>query len=457
MNAKLRAFMPGHISGQIAIIIVVSVLLIHAVLTTAFFLTRRGPPPQAGHDQLATLIELIAASSTPARTALVAQMSKTFPQFDLALTDQWPGAQAQPIEATARGTEHDPGAGGLAHRLGPDFGVATMTSGARTGPVAPQPIAIRLKDGAIVTAQLPPMRPPPMFGGPFMITLMLVALSVTLLGLWAAWGLVGPLRRFAWAAENFDPNGEIALLPERGPYEVRAAARALNRMRERIRSLIDDRTQMLAAVSHDLRTPITRLRLRCEFIEDETARGQMLEELSHMGAMVESVLYFLRDGQRREAATAIDLAASLQTICDQSVDTGDDVSYEGPDHIVIDAHAEELHRAITNLIDNAVRHGGKTVVRATLTSSMVTIAIEDDGPGIPDADKEAMFKPFVRGDLARGMNEQTGFGLGLSIARAVIEANGGTLTLLDRKPRGLVAQITLPRASAQMANASRPQ
>jgi signal transduction histidine kinase len=108
------------------------------------------------------------------------------------------------------------------------------------------------------------------------------------------------------------------------------------------------------------------------------------------------------------------------------------------------------------LIDNAVRHGGKTVVRVTLTSAVVTVAIEDDGPGIPDADKEAMFKPFVRGDLARGMNEQTGFGLGLSIAQAVIEAHGGKLTLLDRKPHGLVAQITLPRTGAQMADASRP-
>ena len=243
-------------------------------------------------------------------------------------------------------------------------------------------------------------------------------------------------------------------MPERGPYEVRTAARALNRMRERIRNLIDDRTQMLAAVSHDLRTPITRLRLRCEFIADETARAQMLEELAHMGTMVESVLYFLRDERRREAATALDLAASLQTICDQFADTGHDVSYDGPDHVVIRAHAEELHRAITNLIDNAVRYGNKTDVRVAVTPTLVTIAIEDDGPGIPEDAKEAMFKPFVRGDAARGMNSPSGFGLGLSIARAVIEAHRGTLTLIDRKPHGLIAQITLPPHGADTANAA---
>jgi signal transduction histidine kinase len=291
--------------------------------------------------------------------------------------------------------------------------------------------------------------PPPI--SPITITLIVIALSSILLGLWAAWRLAGPLRRFAWAAENFNPNGEITLLPERGPYEVRAAARALNRMRERIRSLIDDRTRMLAAVSHDLRTPITRLRLRCEFIDDPSARAQMLDELTHMGGMVESVLYFLRDGRRREQSSPIDLATSLQTICDQFSDTGHDVSYDGPDHVVISAYAEELHRAITNLIDNAVRHGGKTDVRVRLTAPTVTVVIEDDGPGIPDAGKEAMFAPFVRGDSARSMNNQTGFGLGLSIARSVIEAHNGTLTLLDREPHGLVAQIVLPQSDAGAA------
>jgi signal transduction histidine kinase len=445
----LRALAPGRISGQIAIIIIVSVLLIHAVLTTAFFLTRRGPPPQGARDELGTLIELVAATPASARPALIDQMNKAFPRFDLALTDHWP--------APNRASEDRIGnmeINFLARRLGPDYSVASAELVAPADAIASHAIAVRLKDGAIVTARLSGVPSPPIFGSPIALTLMIIALTVTLLGLWAAWALVGPLRRFAWAAENFDPNGEISLLPERGPYEVRTAARALNQMRERIRNLIDDRTQMLAAVSHDLRTPITRLRLRCEFIEDETARGQILEELTHMGAMVESVLYFLRDGQRREAPTTLDLAASLQTICDQFADTGHDVGYDGPDHVVIRAHADELHRAITNLIDNAARHGSKTDVRVTLTPPMVTIAIEDDGPGIPDAAKEAMFKPFVRGDVARGMNSQSGFGLGLSIARTVIEAHQGTLTLLDRKPHGLIAQITLPQEGAGKADAT---
>jgi signal transduction histidine kinase len=439
MKLNLRSFLPGHISGQIALIIVASLLLIHVVLTTAFFLTRRGPPPQAARDELATLIELVAAKPAPARAALIGEIAAVFPGFALALTDRWPDAPNRPV--------HDTEADGLARRLGLDYRVVSTAMTKPAGANA-HAVAIRLPDGEAVTAQLPPMPAPPFFGGPFALTLMAIAVSATFLALWAARGLVGPLQRFAWAAESFNPNSEIALLPERGPYEVRAAARALNQMRERVRSLIEDRTRMLAAVSHDLRTPITRLRLRCEFIEDPSARAQMLDELAHMGAMIESVLYFLRDGKRREQATMIDLATSLQTICDQFSDTGHDVSYDGPDHVVISAYAEELHRAITNLVDNAVRHGGKTDVRVTLTAPAVTVAIEDDGPGIPDAGKTAMFEPFVRGDAARGMNNQTGFGLGLSIAKTVIEAHSGTLTLLDRKPHGLVAQIMLPRPGA---------
>ena len=440
MKLNLRSFLPGHISGQIALIIVASLLFIHVVLTTAFFLTRRGPPPQAARDELAMLIELIAAKPAPARAAQVSEIDATFPRFALALTDRWPDAPNRPV--------HHMEADDLARRLGPDYRVVSTAMTTPAGTANVHAVAIRLPDGETVTAQLSPMPAPPFFGGPFALTLMAIAVSATFLGLWAARGLVGPLQRFAWAAESFNPNGEITLLPERGPYEVRAAARALNQMRERVRSLIEDRTRMLAAVSHDLRTPITRLRLRCEFIEDPSARAQMLDELAHMSAMVESVLYFLRDGRRREQATMIDLATSLQTICDQFSDTGHDVSYDGPDHVVISAYAEELHRAITNLIDNAVRHGGKTDVRLTLTAPAVTVAIEDDGPGIPDAGKAAMFQPFVRGDAARGMNNQPGFGLGLSIAKTVIEAHSGTLTLLDRKPHGLVAEIMLPRHGA---------
>ena len=425
MSVDLRSFLPNRISGQIVILIVASLIVFHIVLTGAFFLSRSEPPPEPPPDQLATLIKLIAATPADMRPGLATAMANAFPQFDPALAHIVPGAADDPLGSRE--------AAGFAHRLGPSYRVTSVAAKAPANAAAGPRLAIRLPDGQFITARL--MNRPPPFGpfmGPFKITLLAVAISVTLLGLWAARGLTGPLRRFAWAAENFDPNGEIAALPERGPYEIRMAARALNQMRARIKGLIDDRTRMLAAVSHDLRTPITRLRLRCEFIDDETARSQMLDELAHMNVMVEGVLHFLRDGHTRAQAILVDLATSLQTICDQFADTGHDVSYDGPDHVVVRADPDELQRAFTNLVDNAVRHGGKADIRVRLTSPTVTVTIEDDGPGIPGDVKAVMFEPFVRGDAARGMNDKTGFGLGLSIARAVIEAHGGTLTLLDR-------------------------
>jgi signal transduction histidine kinase len=343
-------------------------------------------------------------------------------------------------------TPRDPQLDRLRHRLGAGFAVAD--AGPLGGGPTRERVAIYLRDGAMLTARMPPMPPPPgRFGGPFLITLGSIAISLGLLGWWAARSLTLPLRSFARAAENFSPDGEIAPLPERGPEEIKTAAKALNQMRERIKRLVDDRTRMLAAVGHDLRTPITRMRLRSEFIEDESARVQMVRDLDQMNAMVESVLMFLQNGQSPKAMTTIDLASNLQTICDQFADMQHAVSYVGPDHLPVRARPEALDRAVTNLIENAVRYGGAAVVRLTAAPNAAEIAIEDDGPGIPDSQKEAMLEPFVRGDAARGMNDATGFGLGLAIARAVAEKHGGTLELISRRPTGLTAKITLPIAS----------
>jgi signal transduction histidine kinase len=442
MKSGIHSYLPTRVSGQIVLLLIASLLASHAVLTVFFLYHRRDELHQHFPDQLASMMELIAANPVDRRADLVAAINRAYPRLALTLSPNAPAAAAPP-------TSTDYAVEGFAHRLGPNYRVMALAGGPSPPAASGERIAVGLHDGQFVSAQLVPPPPPPWFG-PGTITLIIVLISTPLLGVWAALALTGPLRRFASAAENFNPNGEIAPVPERGPLEVRVVARALNQMRERIKGLIDDRTRMLAAVSHDLRTPITRLRLRCEFIDDESTRAKMLGELAHMESMVESVLHFLRNKQTARQAVALDLATSLQAICDQFADSGREVGYHGPDHAVIRAHPEDLHRALTNLIDNAVFHGGKADVKLTLTEPTVTIAIEDDGPGIPDTHKQVMLEPFVRGDAARGGNGKTGFGLGLSIARAVIEAHRGTLTLLDRQPHGLVAQVILPQSEAEM-------
>jgi signal transduction histidine kinase len=309
-----------------------------------------------------------------------------------------------------------------------------------------------LPDGAMISAMLSDFRPRPFWGGPWMMTLLFAVISFTLLGLWAARALTAPLSSFAKAAEDFSLDGTAAPLPERGPEEIRSVARALNRMRERIGTLIDDRTKMLAAISHDLRTPITRMRLRSEFIEDDGHRSRMLRDLDQMRSMLESVLSFLRNDRKLESMTLVDIATTLQLITDQFTDMGHKVVYDGPEHAMATARPDDLHRSVTNLVENAVRFGAEARLRLVVAQDLITIEVEDDGPGISDARKEIMLEPFVRGDDARNMDEASGFGLGLSIARAIVLAHGGSLSLHDRQPHGLIVRIELPaRQQTQQA------
>jgi signal transduction histidine kinase len=294
----------------------------------------------------------------------------------------------------------------------------------------------------------------PFWIGPWFLTLLFAAISVTLLGLWTARALTAPLSSFARAAESFSLNGAPAPLPERGPEEIRSVAKALNRMRERITTLIDDRTRMLAAISHDLRTPITRMRLRSEFIEDDGHRSCMLGDLDQMRSMLESVLSFLRNDRKLESMTLVDIASTLQLVTDQFADMGHKVAYDGPPHAMATLRPDDLHRSITNLVENAVRFGAEATIRLKMSPDSMTIDVEDDGPGISDARKDAVLEPFVRGDEARNMDEAAGFGLGLSIARAIVLAHGGELSLHDRQPHGLIVRIELPvRQQGQLAAA----
>src|SRR3954451_16504984 len=176
-------------------------------------------------------------------------------------------------------------------------------------------------------------------------------------------------------------------------------------MRERITALIDDRTRMLAAISHDLRTPITRMRLRSEFIEDGAHRSHMLGDLDQMRSMLESVLWFLRNDRKLESLTLVDIASTLQLVTDQFSDIGHKVTYDGPDHAMATVRPDDLHRSVTNLVENAVRFGAEAMIRLRVAADRLTIDVEDDGPGISDALKQNMLEPFVRGDEARNMDE----------------------------------------------------
>ena len=431
----------NRISGQMTILILVSLLAIHVVITAGIFLSHRFEGSRVlddGLGEVVLLVKLVAAAPPCAeRTRLLMQIARTYPNLEIKIAAAMPPLDGRP--------DAEPPLRYLEQRLGPGFQVAIGRAAAQPTKAAPM-LAVHLPDGEMLTARLPPHPRLPPLGGPISITILFVVISATLLGIWATRALRTPLSGFAKAAEGFSLDGDIAKLPERGPEEIRAVARAFNRMRERIKTLVDDRTRLLAAMGHDLRTPITRLRLRSEFIVDEELRAHMLRDLDQMKSMTDGVLSFLREGQAREPATTIDIASVLQTVCDQFADMGHDVTYQGPDHATLTARPDDLQRAVSNLVDNATRHAGKTVVGLAADAAGTRIEVKDDGPGIPDERKDTMLEAFVRGNEARTMDDRAGFGLGLSIARAIAEAHGGALTLHDRAPHGLIARITLPAA-----------
>jgi signal transduction histidine kinase len=170
----------------------------------------------------------------------------------------------------------------------------------------------------------------------------------------------------------------------------------------------------------------------------------MLGDLDQMRTMLESVLSFLRNDRRLEAMTLVDIASTLQLVTEEFGDIGRKVAYNGPAHAMATVRPDDLHRAVTNLVENAVRFGAEAVIRLRVSPEHFTIDVEDDGPGISDAQKQNMLQPFVRGDDARNMDEAAGFGLGLSITNAIVLAHGGALSLHDRQPHGLVVRMRLP-------------
>ena len=271
----------------------------------------------------------------------------------------------------------------------------------------------------------------------------IVSLLIAIAALWGVHRAFKPLALFASAAERLGVDVNVEPLPEDGPGEVRRAARAFNTMQNRLKRFIQDRTQMLAAISHDLRTPITRLRLRAEFVDDADQRAKMLKDLEEMEQMISATMAFSRDDAANEPVATIDIAALLNGIAADCRAAGHEAQYNGPAVLDVAARPLALKRALINLIENAIKYGHRARIDLQRTDDHVEITIDDDGPGIPDRDRERVFAPFVRLEASRS-RETGGVGLGLTIARSTIRGMGGDVDVQARLEGGLRARVTLP-------------
>lgn len=282
------------------------------------------------------------------------------------------------------------------------------------------------------------------FSRQFLLSMVIMGVIILAVSVWVVRRVTAPLASLAVAAERLGRDVTAPPLPETGSIETRQASRAFNDMQVRLRNLIDNRTRLLAAISHDLRTPLTLLRLRAENVEDQQERDKMLATIAEMASMIEATLNFARDETVAEPRRPTDLSSLLQSITDDMSDAGLPVTMEPAQPLVYECRPTALKRALTNLIDNAVKYGKAAHAAINAKTTAIEITIDDEGPGIPESELKSVLEPFYRVEKSRN-RETGGVGLGLAIALSAVQAHGGQLMLSNRPSGGLRAVVRLPR------------
>ncbi len=306
-------------------------------------------------------------------------------------------------------------------------------------------VSVRLDGGQWMNAALNSRPPRSLIREDTWITFFVTAAVISLIVVVALGRITRPMRKLSEAAQRLGRGEDVKPLPEDGPADIRDTIRAFNEMQERLSRFVTERTKMLAAISHDLRTPITSLRLRAEMLDDAEAREKMIQTLADMQDMVEAALAFAREEAAAEPTRPADLAALIGAVADDVSDLGHTVEADAGATLSYPCRPLALRRALTNLVLNAATYGDRARVTLTVKDGAPEIAIEDDGPGIPADQMERIFEPFVRLEASRSQ-DTGGIGLGMSIARDIVRRHGGTVTLENMEKGGLRVTVRLPRA-----------
>jgi signal transduction histidine kinase len=452
---NFRALRPRSLVGQTVAVLLAAVVLVHLGSMVAYRDSAFDAAGAAHAEQLAERLATVGRSLAQLPAAGRDQAAHDLSSVGLSL--RWSERTEMGNVAMA---DHD--LARLRDRL-VDLLPGTRTDAVRLGYADRQPPgdahamlgSLGLPDGSFLSFRVP------MLGGEqpglraAFLSTSLMAGGVALVAILLMQSIGRPLRGLARAADAIG-RGPVIAVDERGPDEVRHVATAFNAMQARIDRLVADRTHALAAVSHDLRTPITRLRLRAGFMADPELQSAVDADLDEMEAMIDSTLAYLRGDAEPEDARRTDLASMLSTIVDHAADAGRTAAFEGPRHAFADVRPLAVKRAFANLIDNALTHGGCARVALSDDGASVRVTVDDDGPGIAPENVERMFQPFQRMDASR--NRRTGgVGLGLAIVRQAIAREGGIVTLATREGGGLRAEVTLSRRGGGLARVRREE
>lgn len=453
MKRIWRWLRPDSLGAQIAMVLFAAIVLYQAVVATIYIFS-----DPASRTPIIEPAEAIAGAATaidhvmPERRAeMIADVARIAPWLKFSVLDEPPGGvKTAPATGFAELIRKRLWPGAVV--LAPEADIPLIDNG----------LTIALRQGGYLSVTITQARRSEMLEEELRGTgirrlgvshnlensAALFLVSALLLTIWLTLAVITPLYRLMRQAEKLPVNrGKYEPIKETGPMEIRELSRALNRMQGRIESMIESRSRALAAISHDLRTIITRLRLRSEFIGDDALKSKMLKDVETMDSMLHKNLVYLRGEKESTGAGLIDLDSVLQTIVDEFSDLGHEIGYAGGQRQTVYGSLEDLQRLFSNLVENAVNHGRHVFVTASAPKNgFILVDVADDGPGIPAAMKDQLLEPFVRGEPARTLDSKSGFGLGLSIVVSLVEQAGGKFQLLDRPPNGLIARVALPAA-----------
>ena len=431
--------LPRSLAGQLLLLLLGGVFCAHLLGVTLFYMDSPNPIQLAQRNQItnraASAVRVLEVAPKASIPDLLRAMSAPNEKFWI---DQSGGAE-RPAMSSREAL--------LARELQKKIGEADHQVAITFGEQAQDPkrlffaVTARLQDGSRFHFERSGIEPLKWWRDlPFSIGVSTIP-ALVVVAVFVGW-ITRPVRALAQAAEHVGRGERTDPLPVTGPREIQETTAAFNAMQERLLRFVRDRTRMLAAISHDFRTPITSLRLRAEMVEDEALKAAMTRTLDEMREMVDATLSFASEGAAEETRL-VDLVALLEAVVDDQITLGHQVEVNGPDHLPYRCRPTSLKRAILNLTENAIRYGARARVTLTQDAGNIRITVDDDGPGIPPDKIDEVFEPFVRLEISRN-RETGGVGLGLAVARSCVRSHGGDVILSNRGKHGLRAEIILP-------------
>jgi len=412
------------LGARLALLLVTAIVLVVITSSFAASLVMRGPRPETTMEPMARQLHILAKVAEGDKAAalaagVVVSAGPAMGARDERLSDFLTEAlrrTGQPRDVVA--TRH------------------SMTTSAT--------VSLRLADGSWMQAPMPDFGPPP--GGWKILVgwLTLIVIGSTVVSVFAASKITKPLRLLERALADVEPDGTIPHVPETGPGEIRVTAQTLNRLSARVKAATESRMRLVAAAGHDLRTPMTRMRLRAEFIADDEDRGKWLSDLEELDQIADSAIGLVREEVRRDSLQDVRLDLIITHIVAELTAIGMDIRSGELQSATIYAGPLAIKRALRNLLINAATHGQSAVVAVSRLDDAAVVRIDDTGPGIPEERLDQVFEPFFRINIAR-QKSFPGAGLGMAIAKEIISRFEGEITVRNRQPRGLEQVIVFKR------------